>query len=53
MYNLKVEKSVLFGRLSEDFKPWRQPLRIVQRDCLEVVREKPGDIGVFATKNRQ
>ena len=44
MYNLKVEKSVLFGRLSEDFKPWRQPLRIVQRDCLKVVREKPGDI---------
>ena len=53
MYNLKIEKSVLFGRLSEGFKPRRQPLRIVQRDCSEVVREKPGDIRVFATKNRQ
>ena len=53
MYNLKIEKSALFGRLSEGFKPRRQHLRIVQRDCSEVVREKPGDIRVFATKNRQ
>ena len=39
-HNLKVENHVLFGGLSEDFKPGRQPLRIALSFCSEEVREE-------------
>lgn len=52
MHNLKVENSVLFCGLSEDFKLRRQPLRIALRECSAEVREEPGYMGVFATKTR-
>ena len=50
--NLKVENYVLFVRLSEDFKPGRQPLRIALRDLSEEVREEPAYTGVFLAKTR-
>ena len=51
-HNLKVESYVSFCRLSEDFKPGRQPLRIALRDCLEEAREEPRYIGTLRQKTR-
>ena len=47
MYNLKVEFYVLFGGLSEDFKPRETASQMALRDCPEEVREEPGYIGVL------
>ena len=52
MHTLKVANYVLLGGVSEDFKPGRQPLRIVLRDCSKEATEKPGYIWVFSTKTR-
>ena len=38
MHNLKFENHVLFGGLSEYYKPQRQHLRIALRDCSKDVR---------------
>ena len=46
-HNLKIENSVLFGVLSEDFKP-----RIALRGCSKEVRKDIRYVRVAATKTR-
>ena len=48
-HKLRVDNSVLFGKLSEDFKPGAA-FQIALRDLSEEVKEEAGYIGVFATK---
>ena len=51
MHNVNVENYVLFCILFEDFKPGKQPLRIVLRDCLEEVRKEPEYIGILQQRS--
>ena len=46
-HNLKIENSVLFGVLSEDFKP-----RTALRGCSKEVRKDTRYVRVAATKTR-
>ena len=52
-HNLKVKNYVLFGGLSEYFRPWRQSLRWLWGTALEEVREEPGCIEVLQQQQQQ
>ena len=52
MHNLKGENFVLFGRPNQGLEPRAPGSQIALRYCSQEVREDPGYVRVFATKDQ-